>query len=213
MAYHDGEASATGSLDAVVDAQEIDGQTVELNGKLKAFARAGVYQNVTIPVLYGTLDVSTETVMYKDSYVIMYGFLSSEIGASVFVGTTCVNFDVDMEIQTIEVNGCGTGEDMEEINIIRHRGDDYPITAKLGRNGNFDTTGIEFKMSTKIGETGTVYTSTGIIQDAEKGIVSFPFSAEAVATVGEGIYDIQGVDAYTYTYQSGMFALMQDVTP
>ena len=197
---------ATGSLSSNADGMSEDGTKVRANGTLTGTASAVLIQNFSVDMV-GTLSSTNQTVMYNDAYVSMYGFLSASVSPAVSI-VLCADITVDMEILEVEINGCKIGESME---IKRYRGDTYPLRAKLGRNGNFDTTGITFKMSTKIAD-GTIHTSTGVIKDALNGIVEFGFDVAAVATAGSGVYDIQGQDGYIYTYDKGPFILLEDVT-
>jgi len=197
---------ATGSLSSSADGMKEDGSTVRIKGVLTSVAEGVLTQNVSVGML-GTLSSTNQTVMYNDAYVSMYGFLSSTVSPAVSI-MLCADITVDMAILELEINGCKIGESME---IKRYRGDTYPLRTKLGRNGNFNTAGITFKMSTKIAD-GTIHTSTGIIKDAVNGIVEFGFDVAAVATAGSGVYDIQGEDGYIYTYDKGPFILLEDVT-
>ena len=206
MAFQDSDASMLGSLGAIANGSSEDGTKVRASGTLTGTASASSIQNVSVSMV-GTLSSTNQTVMYNDAYVSMYGFLKSSVSPSVNI-MICSDITVDMKILELEIDGCKIGESME---IKRYRGDTYPLRAKLGRNGNFSTTGITFKMSTKIAD-GTIHTSTGVVKDAVNGIVEFPFDVSAVALAGSGVYDIQGQDGYIYTYDKGPFILLEDVT-
>ena len=196
-----------GILDSDSDADQTEYRFTELRGELTAIANGSQLQNAALTELLGTLSSTSATIMYIDAYVAMYGFLTADTG-NIALKTFCPDIYVNMEIQTIESSGCTIGD---SVDIIRYRGDTYPLVATLGRNGDFSTTGITFTMSTKI-DGQQVYSVTGSVIDAENGIVEFAFGADAVAIAGEGVYDIQGDDGYIYTYDKGVFELLEDVT-
>ena len=202
-----GSADLLGELDSTASAVQIEGTEVFLTGTLSGSATGSQIQNMPSILVNGTLIGNASSVMYIDGYVAMYGFLKAEINSSA-IKPICPDIFVDMIIEEIEALGCVIGENME---LKRYRGDTYPLRATLGRNGVFDTTGITFTMTTKIDD-GIAYSSTGTIIDPVNGIVEFAFTPDAVATAGEGVYDIQGVDAYIYTYDKGSFILLDDVT-
>jgi len=156
----------------------------------------------------GILSVSESNQNLVNSYVTMYGFLTANI--NLYSSVYCSDLPVDFEIQMIESFGCSIkGESVE---LKRYRGDTYPVATTLSKNGSKDTTGITFKMSTQI-ENEIVYTVDGIVENASNGIVNFPLDINAVTTAGSGVYDIQGNDGtYIYTYEKGVFTLLEDVT-
>jgi len=208
MAYQDGDASLLGSLNATVDGEEIDGLLIEMYGTLGSTVRGSVFENQVSIQLTGTLGSQVNDVeVLVNSYVAMYGFLMSHIEAKAAMAV-CPDLYIDMEILELESSGCEIGDSMD---ITRYRGDTYPLTATLGRNGNFNVTGMTFTISTQINN-GAIYSSVGTILDATNGIVRFEFDPAAVNTAGEGIYDIQGDDGYIYTYDKGKFILLDDVT-
>ncbi len=67
-------------------------------------------------------------------------------------------------------------------------------------------------MSTQI-DSGIIYTVDGVISDAASGIVTFELDLTGIATSGIGVYDIEGNDgSYVYTFDKGVFTLLDDVT-
>ena len=156
----------------------------------------------------GELTSNISQQILVNSYAVMYGFLTASINtyASVF----CADINIEFTEQILESSSCSIGE--ESMELIRYRGDTYPVSAKLIKNGSPDVTGSTFKMSTQIGG-GVIYTVDGIIENATMGIVNFPIDVLAIGTSGEGVYDIQGNDGiYDYTYEKGVFTLLEDVT-
>ena len=208
MAYQDAELDPIlGELLSVVSGEEILGTLTEMFGTLSATAFAHERINSEAITMVGTLDGSVQTVMYIDAYAAMYGFLTAEVSSSELKSVVlCPDVEVNFETSKIDVDGCILGETS---NIIRAVDDTYPIQVKLGRNGNYSTTGITFKMSTQIaGE--IVYTSTGTVLNADEGLVEFQFASGAIGTAGSGEYDIQGDDGYIYTYTKGAFVLLSE---
>lgn len=209
MAYQDGDASLLGSLLSTVDGTELLYGDIHMSGSLYAYAYGKIVANVAEEIILdGTLSAEVvNSINYVNSHASMYGFLRSGLlsGSNMIL---CNDIYIDMEIQKIQNSTCKIGESMK---ITRYRGDTYPIVATLGRNGNFNASGITFKMSTRIAD-GTVYTSTGTVIDEANGIVQFNFPSGSTDIAGEGVYDIQGEDGYVYTYQKGTFVLLDDVT-
>lgn len=129
------------------------------------------------------------------------------------LGTTkenviCYDIKVDFVPEQLEIQGCV----MSSQTITRYRGDTYPLTAGISKNGNTNITGYTIIMSTKI-DGKNIYSHTGSIVDPINGIVEFPFSEESVAVSGSGKYDIQVNDGtYKYTYISSDFILLDDLT-
>ncbi len=156
----------------------------------------------------GELSVSESNQNLVNSYVTMYGFLTSNI--NIYSAVYCSDLPIDFNTQMIESLGCSIkGESVE---LKRYRGDTYPVSTTLSKNGNKDTSGITFVMSTQIND-GTIYASSGVVNDSSNGLVDFPLETTAVATSGSGVYDIQGNDGtYIYTYEKGVFTLLEDVT-
>lgn len=167
-----------------------------------------------IPIVSELLDFSgslTSTVLpseYLNSYVAFYGFGSLGL-VEQGVGTVCSDLTINMTIQELISTGCSIGDsDM----ITRYRGDTYPIRTTLSRNGDYDISGHTFQMSTQI-KNKTLYTASGTIIDANNGIVEFTFPAGSIDVAGTGVYDIEGNDGtYVYTYDKGVFELLDDVT-
>ena len=178
--------------------------------------RAEGYMNVSSVVdissgsisISGSLNSVIENQVLVNAYSVLYGFLSSIVRtySSVF----CADITVDFSEQIIESTGCTIGD--ESMALTRYRGDTYPVSTKLIKNGSSDVAGSTFKMSTQISG-GVIYTADGIIENASLGIVNFPLDILAIGTSGEGVYDIQGNDGtYLYTYEKGVFTLLDDVT-
>lgn len=199
----------SGSLASIIEANKSQNSGLieilsELNSTITAIA----------PELSGSIDITAtldSTVsgnIYLNSYLTMYGFGFIEITGS-GINVKCYDLAINMEIQSLRSSGCEIGD--SEM-ITRYRGDDYPIQAILAKNGIYDITGYTFQMSTQI-DLGTIYTATGTIVDAVNGIVDFTFPVGSVDIAGEGTYDIEGNDGtYTYTYDSGIFTLLPDLT-
>lgn len=197
-----------GTLDGSAYGESLDPMYVELWGRLSAEANAVLDYNIDA-LLIGHGDIGEIGYVVETSvFVSMYGFLYCDIDLK-NIGSFCPDLKINFETLVLESAACGMkGESMD---IIRYRGDTYPIVATLGRNGNFDVTGITFTMSVKIGD-GQTYSVSGVVANAAAGLVEFYLPEEAVAIPGEGVYDIQGYDAYIYTYDKGKFILLDDVT-
>ena len=203
-----GLISTAGSGELVVNGQAVGNTFVSVSGTLSAKVNANVYQNSGLIQMSGGLTSEISVQNLISSYVTMYGFLSANV--SILSAVRCSDLFVDYNTQVIESLGCKIGE--ESVDLIRYRGDTYPVSTTLSKNGNTDVTGYTFKLSTQIGQ-GTIYTAIGSIIDASNGIVSFPLDALAIATAGEGVYDIEGNDGtYIYTYEKGVFTLLDDLT-
>ena len=226
--YYNASVSFTGSLDAIVSGKQYYNASVVLTGTLNSNVSAtqvgvtftsmtgtgsmkvsgSVYQNSGLIQLSGSLSGTESYQVLVNAYVSMYGFLSG--GTRLYSSVRCSDLPINFNTQIIESLGCTIkGESVE---LIRYRGDTYPVSTTLSKNGSTDTAGITFKMSTQIGG-GVIYTVDGIIENASNGIVNFPLSTDAVSTSGSGVYDIQGDDGtYIYTYEKGVFTLLDDVT-
>ncbi len=174
----------------------------------------------------GTLSVSAE--IGTSVSIDMLGELTSSVSANQYVnafgismsgtgdmsindiGSECFDFILDFDLGFIYSNHCGNKGD--SMKITRYRGDNYPFTAVLSLSGNFNITGMTFKMSTQI-DSGVIYTMNGSIINAPMGMVTFVPETDAVFTAGSGVYDIEGNDGtFTYTYEKGDFTLLDDVT-
>ena len=208
MAYQDASADLNGYLDSTVNGEEIPGSLIELHGTLSSVVTADKYIGTGHINFDGTLSSTIQTIMYKDAYASMYGFLTADI-ANANSFSFCADIVADMVTQEITVNDCKIGHNME---LERYRGDTYPVKATLSRNGNFDATGITFKMSVKIGESA-VETIDGNILDTANGVVEFILPTTITDVTGSGVFDIQGDDGYIYTYTKGTINIIQDVTP
>ena len=231
MALQDsGFIAATGSLSSTVAVNMYINVTVVADGTLSVVINNATQVSSVFTAMYGigSMEVSgvidmpsgliqmdaslnadvLETQVLVNTYVTMYGFLSSTVNtySSIF----CSDLNVDFNEQVIESTGCTIGD--TSVELKRYRGDTYPVSTKLSKNGNTDVTGSTFQMSTQI-EGGTIYTVAGTITNAALGIVEFPLATLAVGTAGSGVYDIQGNDGtYIYTYEKGVFTLLDDVT-
>jgi hypothetical protein len=93
------------------------------------------------------------------------------------------------------------------------RGDNFPITVQLSRDGTWTLSGSTVEMSLKFSD-DVVHTFTGInINDTEK-TVDFVPTADAVNTVRNGDFDVQVDDgAYVVTHIVGRVEITEDVTP
>ena len=200
--------SLAGSGDMDISGKTTGFTFTKMSGSGDMNVSVNILQKAESISMSGTLssDISTQNLV--NAYTVMYGFLTSsvETSSSVF----CVDLPIDFNTQTIESFGCKIKGNSVELK--RYRGDTYPVNSTLSKNGNKNTTGITFQMSTQIAD-GTIYTVDGTITDAVNGIVDFPLTTAAVATAGVGVYDIEGNDGtYIYTYEKGVFTLLDDVT-
>ena len=202
--------------------------TVSMTGRLSSTITLGNYINASI-IMAGSLDgtiVGQNLFNAEPISISGEGFViaSSQnlINLSVFIeGTldahfnaiscvTCRDVYVDFEGETIYSKGCTGMANMNQP-LTRHRGDTYPIDAVLAVKGNYDISAFtSIIMSTKIGT--TIYAIPATILDASQGLVEFPISDLAVIKSGIGVYDIQGDNGKIYTFQSGTFTLVDDVT-
>lgn len=210
MAFQDSSADLTGELISTALGDSVAaGGLITMSG-VGSMTVVGIsYLDMTALQMDGILSAEVlSTSNYQDSYAAMYGF-GNIIIDNVGVSAICSDLFLDMETQELISSGCTIGDsDM----ITRYRGDDYPLRAILGKNGVFDVTGFTFKMSSRI-ESQAIFTSDGSVIDIENGIVEFPWPAGSIDTAGVGVYDIQGNDGtYTYTYDKGVFTLLDDVT-
>lgn len=97
--------------------------------------------------------------------------------------------------------------------IIRYRGDNYPIEAKLTRNEAWSLSGSTVEI-TVVFDDGVNHTVTGEIIDETNKIVSFIPTSAIINTVRDGTYDIQVDDGnYIYTHLSGEINIISDTTP
>ena len=158
-----------GTLNSNVSANEsITPELIDFNSSLLATATGLTYDQPEFIDIAGSLSSTVSSELLQNGYAAMYGFGAMNVIEGLGVGAICIDLFIDMQIQEIISSGCTTGDsDM----IQRYRGDDYPIQATLGRNGNFDISGMSFIMSSQIGS-GTIYAATGTIIDATIGIAS-----------------------------------------
>ena len=156
--------------------------------------------------LSGVCSINLNTQVLVNAYASIYGFLSSKVRGHSF----CPDLFFDKEITEIIHDGCSIkGESLE---LIRYRGDTYPLVATLAKKGDYNIDGHTFKMSTQIAD-GTIYESVGTILNSSAGLVQFILEASAVDVTGNGTYDIEGNDGtYIYTYEKGIFTLLDDLT-
>lgn len=96
--------------------------------------------------------------------------------------------------------------------LRRVRGNDYPIRATISKDGDFSLAGSTVKIKLQIGK-NTVHTINGSILDAVNGKVEFIPTAESVADVGVGNYEILVHDGtYEATYALEDYEILQDVS-
>lgn len=199
--------SMAGSLDASASGTAVSETFVSMAGTGSMSVTPKLYKESGLIQMSGSLNGTATNQVLVNTYVTMYGFLNSNI--NLYKSVHCADLAISFETQMIESLGCSIGESVE---LKRYRGDTYPVSTTLSKNGSYDATGITFEMSTQIGG-GTIYTVAGIIDDANNGLVSFPLGATSVSLSGTGVYDIQGNDGtYIYTYEKGVFTLLDDVT-
>ncbi len=206
MAYQDAALEpVVGELLSVSNGEEILGTLTEMFGTLGATAFAQERINSEAITMVGTLDGSIQTIMYIDAYAAMYGFLTAEASCSELKSIVlCPDIEVDFIPETINVDGCTIAQTTKLTRVVD---DTYPLQVTLGKNGDYRTDGITFKMSTQIAD-GTIYTSIGTVVNADEGIVEFAFDVAAISTAGSGIFDIQGDNGYIYTYIKGKFIIL-----
>jgi len=183
--------------------------SVALRGEAGFSVSPKVYSNTGAVIFNGTLGSETSVQLLVNSYSSMFGFLSSSI-VNAHALVYCADLDIDMVVQTINSSECTTkGVGVE---LKRFRRDTYPVYTVLGRNGNTNIAGHTFKMSTRI-DNETLYIANGVILDEISGRVSFVLDPLATAVAGSGIYDIEGNDGtYVYTYQKGVYTILEDLT-
>ena len=98
--------------------------------------------------------------------------------------------------------------------IIRYRGDNYPIEAKLTRNGSWSLDGSTVKITIVFNDDGVDNTVTGTVTDEPNKIVEFATTSAIINSVRDGTYDIQVDDgSYIYTHLSGEISIISDITP
>ncbi len=202
----------TGTLDSHVVAGMATTlpEPVSMSGELLSEVSGNIPAITIDPVsMEGTLSSSVNMKIDFQAYSAMYGFLTVNIASKNY--QICYDINADMIIQEIVSEGCDIGVD--NMPLIRYRGDTYPVFSRLSRNGNPDISAYTFKLSTQL-DGDTLYTSTGTITDSANGLVEFEFDPLAIDTAGEGVYDVEGDDgSYIYTFEKGTFELLQDVTP
>lgn len=97
--------------------------------------------------------------------------------------------------------------------IIRYRGDNYPIEAKLTRNGAWSLDGSTVVLTVVFAD-GITHTIVGTVMDEANKIVSFIPTSAIINTVRDGTYDIQVDDGnFIYTHLSGDISIISDITP
>lgn len=179
-----------------------------MHGTLSSSVKASISINTEPVSMNGTLESTVVPNMLMNAYVAMYGFLSAAISKR--TGAFC--FDLNVEMITEEIISLGCNIEGASMPLTRFRGDTYPVLTKLGLNGDPDVTGYTFRMSTQI-DNGVVYTVDGVISDASNGIVTFELDLTGIDLPGVGVYDIEGNDgSYVYTFDKGVFTLLDDVT-
>lgn len=203
----DGSSSMIGTGSVDVSGFKVGNTFTSMNGSADMSITPKIYLEVSVS-LSASLSSNVEYQLLKNSYVTMYGFLNSNV--STYSSIICSDLKILFVEQMIESTGCTIGE--ESVELTRYRGDTYPVSTTLSKNGSTDVTGSTFKMSTQIND-GTIYTVDGVIENALMGLVSFPLDTNATSVSGVGVYDIQGNDGtYIYTYDKGVFTLLDDVT-
>lgn len=154
----------------------------------------------------GSLNGAVQSGNYINTYVTLYGFLSSQ--ANTAIG--CADVFFDMEPPRVEVLQCSNEGELVDLQVFK--GNTYPVTARLSIKGDYDITGHTIRLSTQI-DGDTLYTVTGTITNALAGEVSFALDPLSVDTPGVGKYDIEGNDAiYTFTYGTGEFTVLDNLT-
>ena len=100
--------------------------------------------------------------------------------------------------------------------LTRHRGDTFPIEAKLTRANDWVASGSAIKLTMKF-EDGNEYILTGTVTDDSDPIIKvvlFEPTEESIGTVRRGKYDIQVNDgSYIATHIKGVVHVIDDVTP
>ena len=202
---------ARGTLKSRISAHATNNVTdkISLSGTLSAQVTGSIPAITIDPIsLSGTLSGNIPGRLYLNAFVAMYGFLDGRIKSS--NNSICFDLTANIDIQEILGVGCNLKGTM--MSLTRYRGDTYPVLSRLSKNGNSNIAGYTFKMSTQInGE--QIYTSIGTIRDSINGIVEFELENNAIKTAGSGVYDIEGNNgSYIYTFDKGIFTLLEDVT-
>lgn len=203
-AYASASMLGSGSMTAVED--DHTAYSVHFSGSGDMTVTVHPYINVAVGDFSGSLTSVISSGIYHNTFASVYGVLTSTINATV----QCWDVVNNMEPQKIISAFCKNKG--ESVAIQRYKGDSYPVTAKLSKDGNYNISGFTVRMSTQIGS-GTVYTSTASITDAVNGEVEFILDPAAVGTSGTGTYDIEVNDGtYVYTYEKGTFTIVDDLT-
>ena len=208
MANQDsGFVEITGSVALLVSSMVAESGFISMRASATINVLPKIVVDSGLISISGSATINDTIEVLVNAYATMYGF--ARISVETFSAISCSDLIIDMSIDKLESFGCIIGESME---LKRYRGDTYPVSATLSKNGLKDTTGITFQMSTKIDGEAT-FTVNGIVTDALSGAVSFPLDVLSVAVAGSGAYDIQGNDGtYIYTYEKGVFTLLDDLT-
>ena len=205
--HQNASAIMLGELDVTAIGINADYAYTHMLGRLSMDVSAGVLVNSGPIAIDGSLSVDTSVQNLINVSVEMHGTLNITISTV----TQCNDLVIDMDLAFIYSEKCDIkGNSME---LIRFRGDTYPITCVLSQNGNTDISGQTFEMSMQIAG-GTIYTVVGTVINAGMGMVTFIPDPLAVELAGSGFYDIQSNDgSYDYTYEKGVFTLLDDLTP
>ncbi len=205
--YQNVSIAISGELDASATGVNADYAYANIVGKLGFDISAGTTMNSGLIEISGELSTAvTAQNLVNMPFTVIGGTL--DIYAKGIV--QCNDLVIDMDLAFIYSEKCDIkGNSME---LIRYRGDTYPITCVLSQNGNTDISGQTFEMSMQIAG-GTIYTVAGSVINAGMGMVTFIPDPLAVELSGVGFYDIQSNDGtYDYTYEKGVFTLLEDLT-
>lgn len=205
-----GLVQPSGMLDATIEFRQTGPLFTRMDCKSSISVSSDIKFNIGKISFNGTLSASVSGKILVNSYANLYGLLSVRITPKLYI--QCFELMPKLVLQVIESTGCSTKKG-SSVALVRYRGDTYPVSAILSKNGDTDITGFIVKLSTQI--TGhSMYTSVGTITNAALGYVDFMLDPLAVATAGKGVYDIQVDDGtYIYTYEKGEFELLEDLTP
>jgi len=199
-----------GVLNSSIDGKQNGPFAVVMRAEADMLVSPRVYSNAGVVSFVGELiteDLSAQNLV--NAYSSMFGFLSSNI-VNAHALVYCADLTINMIVQEIDSSVCRIkGASVE---LKRFRGDTYPVQTVLGRNGNTNIEGHTFKLSSRLNNK-ILYTSVGTIIDGVNGRVEFVLEVDAVGEAGSGVYDIEGNDGtYVYTYEKGVFTIVDDLT-
>lgn len=149
------------------------------------------------------------------SPVVMRGTLDAAINSARSL-ISCTDISIDLLNPELVVDKCGaqvcSSNKGNYMKIQRFLNDTYPVVARLSVNGDYDISGFSFTFHTKL-KNESVYSTPGIIEDAENGKVSFALVSGSTGSVGKGHYDIEGTDGtYIYTFVKDIYEVVEDVS-